>query len=118
MEGTWLLLAQFGLAAVWVALNLGSTTVFVAMCPVSFWDAGEGTAGTLCARALEGALDKCRGIMNRARLALQYIFFEGSGHVYQISLGEEAFMGLQKNSCQKKKIVKFKITMCVYVFIS
>lgn len=43
-------------------------------------------------------------------------FFEHLGHVYQISLGDEALLGLQKNCVNvgfgKKK--NFKV-MCVYV---
>lgn len=40
------------------------------MCLASFGDAEEGAPGTICIRALEGALVEYRDVMGRARLAL------------------------------------------------
>lgn len=48
--------------------GLGSTTASV--CSASFGDAEQVAAGTMCTRALKGALVEYRGIMARARLAL------------------------------------------------
>lgn len=43
------------------------------------------------------------------------VFFEHLGHVYQISLGDEALLGLQKNCVNvgfgKKKISKLCVCM-------